>query len=63
MAIPTTTVTTEGITPQVQADNFQDLGGMFTNNGNHNAGNPATNNTFSLILQVSVFKWPKNFNG
>ena len=48
--IPTTTVTTEGVTPQVQADNFQDSDGMFTNNANQNAGNPATNNTFFTNL-------------
>ena len=44
-AIPTTAVTL-----QVQANNFQDPSGMFTNNANHNAGNPATNNTFFTNL-------------
>ena len=48
--IPTTAVTTKGVTPQVQVDNFQDPGGMFTHNVNDNAGNPATNNTFFTNL-------------
>ena len=48
--IPTTTITTEGVTPQVQADTFQDPGEMFANTENHNAGNPSTNNTFFTNL-------------
>ena len=38
--IPTTTITTEGVTPQIQADTFQDPGEMFTNAGNLNSRNP-----------------------
>ncbi|KAL4553980.1 hypothetical protein LXL04_039903 [Taraxacum kok-saghyz] len=44
--IPTTTITTEGVTPQAQVDTFQDPGEMFTSAGNLNAGNPSNNHTF-----------------